>query len=326
MNLNTILSTIQQKLQGTILNGTISPLSNLYFLLRAIAACIVDLYEETRPVTIMDATDVELDAMALLYGIIRKEGTPANGYALVLGPVPKGTVMLTPDNVTIILNEAINNSGETRVAVTVGRPGEAVIPAGTPLRDPVTGATGVVGLYRNPFNEAVGDIVNGTDRESDDDLRIRVLEYLDLSDSSSLSALRATIINEINTLSRIVIVDSDPTPGYITVYTDASDERTLFQISKVIENNKAVGIGFRVRTLRPFPYNVRVAVAGNVNAGLVIRQYFRNLAPLTSPSARGIGLALVNSGASSARVLSTLPLAPVDTMPVLESVEVVPIG
>jgi uncharacterized phage protein gp47/JayE len=131
MNLNTILSTIQQKLQGTVLNGTISPLSNLYFLLRAIAACIVDLYEETRPVTIIDAIGVELDAMALLYGIIRKEGTPASGYALVLGPVPEGTIMLTPDNITIILNEAISNSGETRVAVTVGRPGEAVIPGGT---------------------------------------------------------------------------------------------------------------------------------------------------------------------------------------------------
>lgn len=69
-----------------------------------------------------------------------------------------------------------------------------------------------------------------------------------------------------------------------------------------------------------------MAVAGNVNAGLVIRQYFRNLAPLTSPSAKGIGIALVNSGASAARVLSTSPLAQVDTMPVLESVEVVPIG
>jgi hypothetical protein len=193
----------------------------------------------------MDAIGVELDAMALLYGIIRKEGTPASGYALVLGPVPEGTIMLTPDNITIILNEAISNSGETRVAVTVGRPGEAVIPGGTALRDPLTGATGVVGLYRNPFNEAVGDIVNGTDRESDDNLRLRVLEYLDLSDSSSLSALRATIINEINTLSRVVIVDSDPTPGYITVYTDASDERTLFQISSVVERYRSGSSKFR---------------------------------------------------------------------------------
>jgi uncharacterized phage protein gp47/JayE len=165
------------------------------------------------------ATVENLERIASLYGIFRQIATPAAGNVTLSGAsstvVPAGTVLVRSDGweYTTDANATIGGGGTIVTAATaVQRGATGNAGAGTPLTvsAPITGLDG---------SATSAGLTGGTDAESDDSLRTRLLARLrDAPQGGAASDYQQWTRAAVANVDRVWVLGGANGPGTVQVY------------------------------------------------------------------------------------------------------------
>jgi uncharacterized phage protein gp47/JayE len=107
------------------------------------------------------------------------------------------------------------------------------------------------------------DILNGTDTESDEDLRVRAKRALEMAGKATLTSIRSAIEGLEGVTGQVKVVDQpDGIPGIVQVIVSGGDEE---EIRKVIEETRAAGI--RLEFKRPVVVPIDIEITVKVKEG-----------------------------------------------------------
>jgi uncharacterized phage protein gp47/JayE len=203
-----------------------------------------------------NATGAQLSALALATGITRNEPTPSV-VTLTLGGTP-GTVI--PSGRTVRgggvdgtalwdsrANATIGLGGTVDVDFEAQEPGATLAPAGTAweLISPVYG-------WQTATNAI--DATPGANRETDDELRLRRQESLQIAGTASARSIRARLLEVDGVQAAAVLENPDGLPTTIeglaldpfavgaVVYPDTLDDAQKTEVVRTIYENVAAGI------------------------------------------------------------------------------------
>lgn len=314
--------------------ATFKPFSNIYYLFRAIAVAIADVINTANTPLLSTAVNEELDRIAQQEGIIRISGERAVGNVLLTSSssivIPADTLLSVNGIQLRTTAIAYLNNIDKVVPIVAVKEEEILIPAGLPVQIRLyTTVQGVVGSYRSSDGSAKGAILGGSLPESDDALRRRVQEVRQLGERGTSKALRASITNTLPGIGRVAIVDGKPAPGYITVFTEASDDNALAALACLVDQHKPLGIAYSIQKLTTTPYNLRISIEteGDVNETRikeVVERYLSLVPPLVTPNDNEL-LANIRAlpNVKTATLLTPITALPYGTVAILESLEVV---
>jgi uncharacterized phage protein gp47/JayE len=175
--------------------------------------------------------------------------------------IPSGitvsTYSPTPEEVKVyvttedrVLERAAEGAWEADVSVkalATGRAGNIYAGMITVMPQPLMGVEYVVNRE---------DILNGTDEESDEELRARARRALEVAGKATLISLEAAVRGVEGVSSMLVEDMPDGVQGLVRIITDGGDED---EIRRVIDDVRAAGI--RVELLRPQAVHLDVIVS-----------------------------------------------------------------
>jgi uncharacterized phage protein gp47/JayE len=270
---------------------------NLYAIYRSVAAAIVEQDVKIDTVSsnlfLNSATGEALDAKGREFNIIRREGFPSTGGIIVLGSItsiPAGTILT--DNQTGLQFTVIS-----RIALTADRgvgtiecvefTGLGNIEAGRELFSSLfPNIKFIIGTSYDPFLSVYrGGLIGGSERETDNQLKERIVTTLSTLSTSTVNALKLAALN-INGVSKVNIVENDPGLGYITVYVNNSQKSILNQVKTILNNVKPVGVALQIKSfsivsvdidLTITSYNTTNTVNLNNQISSAIQTLFNNL-------------------------------------------------
>ena len=121
----------------------------------------------------------QLERWALIWGVVRKEASPAKGEVVFLGAegalCPLGTLLMRQDRVEYrTIAEGVISGGVATVAITSVGVGDAQNSPGGSI---LTLASPVIGV-QSRASVASGGLAGGADEEGDESLRTRLLERI----------------------------------------------------------------------------------------------------------------------------------------------------
>jgi len=286
---------------------------NLYAIYRSIAIAIAE--QDTKIDTVSSnlflntATGEALDAKVREFNISRRLGTSATGGIIILGNVqsiPANTILT--DNQTGLQFVTIN-----RIVVTSQR-GVGSIEATefSPLGNLRAGRELFSSLFPNirfiigtsfdPFFSTYrGDLVGGSYRETDSELRSRIISTLSSLSSSTVQAIELSTLN-INGISRVAVIENSPGLGYITVYINNSQQSIVNKVTRILNTIKPIGVAIQVRafesvavdinlTITTFSSTSTVSLNNRINSAL--QSYFNTIgqnSTLTKEAIAGVVL------------------------------------
>ena len=254
---------------------------NLYAIYRSVAAVIKE--QDTKIETVSSnlflntATGEALDAKAREFNIIRRVGTPSTGGIIILGnaqSIPANTILT--DNQTGLQYTTIG-----RTVITSQRGvGSVESVEFTPLSNLEAGRElfsslfpnlrFIVGTSFDPFLSSYrGDLVGGSYRETDTELRSRIIDTLGSLSSSTTQSLELAALN-INGISRVAIEENNPGLGYITVYINNSQQSILNRVRRALNTVKPVGVALQVRAFENISIDVDLTITTFSNTSTVV--------------------------------------------------------
>lgn len=253
---------------------------NLYAIYRSIALTIKE--QDTKIDTVSSnlflntATGEALDAKAREFNITRRLGTSATGGIIILGninSIPAGTILT--DNQTGLQFTTIN-----RIVVTAQR-GVGSIEATefTPLANLQAGrelfssvfpnVRFIIGTSFDPFLSVYrGDLVGGSYRETDSELRSRIIDTLSSLASSTAQAIELGALN-INGISRVAVSENNPGLGYITVYINNSQQSVINKVKRELDIIKPIGVAVQVKAFESVAVNIALTITTFSNTSTV---------------------------------------------------------
>lgn len=244
---------------------------NLYAIYRSVAAAIVEQDVKINTVSsnlfLNSATGEALDAKGKEFNIIRRDGLPSTGGIIVLGDItniPAGTILT--DNQTGLQFTVVN-----RISLIAQRgigtiecvefTGLANLNAGRELFSSLFPNTKfIIGTSYDPFLSLYrGGLIGGSERETDDQLRQRIINTLSTLSTSTINALELAALN-VNGVSKVTVVENNPGLGYITVYINNSQKSILNQVKSRLNNTKPVGVAIQIKSFTSITIDIDLTV------------------------------------------------------------------
>lgn len=253
--------------------STFPKFGNLYALLRGVSSAVTELevgiQDEFNRLRVSRAKGNDLDLLGQDYGLVRFNGTYAQGYVLTTNIsgtlLSKGTILsnATKDIQYEVINNAyIQLGSETPIFVkSLVQRSLTNLSAGTLLYSRLhPGATFVVGQYRNTNGTPIGNISGGSDPEEDSSFRTRLLELL-TGNYNSLSplAIQTRLRNNFGTRD-IYVRDTLDTPGMFYVYTSFRDQSQRKDLLDLIYRIKPIGVVPSVRTFYKTSIDISITI------------------------------------------------------------------
>lgn len=270
---------------------------NLYAIFRAVAGSILEQDAKIDSINsnlfLNTAAGEALDFKANEFNLIRNKGVSASGSIIALGTpttIPSSTILTdnqtglqfrVESDIKIISNRAFGTISCTEYT-ELGN-----LKAGTELFNSVFSSVKfIIGTsFNNISNNYTGNLEGGRQKETDDDLKYRLLNTIQ---SLSLSNLQALTIKaqSIQGLNKVSIIENDPSLGYITVYVNNTESRFLSILKNELELIKPIGTALIIKNFNNVPVNIDIAVE-ILNSSikneienriqLNIQEYIRNL-------------------------------------------------
>jgi hypothetical protein len=237
--------------------------TDVYAMVRAIA---VHFYEQNRKISevnqgksIVTSTGRDLEDYASDLGLKRKSGLKSRGSVLALSEkkatIPKETSLTdlsTGRQYTTDSEARLPAFVEKSIPITSIKPGSSQdLISGTVLFNPdFQNIRFIAGSHRDDFGEVCGDVKGGRERESDEQLRQRVINRISNTRTNSEYLIKSIILSE----DDILWVDiSTPLPAYFEVWVEPnaplSQERKSY-LNSLVKLNKAAGVLSEVREVK----------------------------------------------------------------------------
>ncbi|MBP3928089.1 MAG: baseplate J/gp47 family protein [Peptostreptococcaceae bacterium] len=246
------------KREGSFLNNMASPLSY------ELAKFYIEQQDLVNMAFVKNGYFNYLDAKCEEYGISRKQGTKAVGEVIFTGEngtlISNGTMLFVDDLYFIVLNDAIiaENQAELVVeALEVGKQYNLLANTKLTLTEPINGVTDI--YVKSNFE-------NGTDIESDEDLRERFFTTIKKSYTSGNVAHYETWTLEVNGTGACKVYPLKNGNGTVEIVITNSD--MLGASSELIESVKA-----NIEEKRPIGASVTVVSATEkaINVSATVR-------------------------------------------------------
>lgn len=237
--------------------------TDVHAMVRAIAT---HFYEQNRKISevnqgksIVTSTGRDLEDYASDLGLNRKSGLKSKGSVLALSE-KKATI---PEDSSLtdlstgrqyITDSEVNLPAfvEKSIPITSVKEGSSQdLTSGTVLFNPeFQNIRFIVGSHRDDFGEVCGDVKGGRERESDEQLRQRVINRISNTRTNSEYLIKSIVLSE----DDILWVDiSTPLPAYFEVWvepsTPLSQERKSY-LNSLVKLNKAAGVLSEVREVK----------------------------------------------------------------------------
>lgn len=280
---NNIISLFRSALAKTKFSN-FAPYSDLHILFRAIASVLsereVSINNVFNLFYIYYAKGAYLDKRSADYGIERLPGSKAIGYALVKcnskdETIPVGAILSAPG---AVLQYEVSKGANLSKGVEISLPieslnleSEANLLAGTLLYSNFyPHVLFEVGRYRLPNGQAQQGLTGAGEKESDESLRRRLLQWLIRGSPTSKASL-LSLVSAIPGVGKVTIQEHNPIPGYITVYVSTSDSNILNLVRSKISVHRAAGILFFVSSIQRVSIDIslRVSVIGSIDAAVL---------------------------------------------------------
>ena len=178
------------KREGSFLNNMVSPIS------QELAKAYIEQEDLVNMAFVRNGFFNYLDLKCEEYGIYRKEGTKAVGEVIFIGEngtsIPNGTILSSNGLYFVVLNDSdiVNNQAELVVeALEVGKQYNLLANTKLSLTEPIYGITDIY---------VKSDIINGTDIETDEELRDRYFDTIKKSYTSGNVAHYEAWTTEVN--------------------------------------------------------------------------------------------------------------------------------
>ena len=234
------------KREGSFLNNMASPLSY------ELAKFYIEQQDLVNMAFVKNGYFNYLDAKCEEYGISRKQGTKAVGEVIFTGEngtlISNGTMLFVDDLYFVVLNDAtiVENQAELVVeALEVGKQYNLLANAKLSLTEPIYGITDIY---------VKSDITNGTDTETDEELRDRYFDTIKKSYTSGNVAHYEAWTTEVSGVGLCKVYPLKNGNG--TVEVVITDSNMLGASSELIESVKA-----NIEEKRPIGANVSVVSA-----------------------------------------------------------------
>ena len=234
------------KREGSFLNNMVSPIS------QELAKAYIEQEDLVNMAFVRNGFFNYLDLKCEEYGIYRKEGTKAVGEVIFTGEngisIENGTILSSNGLYFVVLNDSdiVNNQAELVVeALEVGKQYNLLANTKLSLTEPIHGITDIY---------VKTDITNGTDIETDEELRNRYFDTIKKSYTSGNVAHYEQWANEVNGVGLCKVFPLKNGNG--TVEIVITDSNMLGASSELIESVKA-----NIEGKRPIGANVSVVSA-----------------------------------------------------------------
>lgn len=204
-----------------------------------------------------NATGDQLSSLALAIGVVREAATPSTVTVQIIGA--EGTAVLIGRTIRHLPGRELFDIVEDvviPVGLSVDARAEARVSGAVPVPADISGddweiVTPVVG-WNNVTNTAAG--TTGEARETDDELRIRRQNSLQIGGSTSAAAMQAAILQIPNVAAAVVLenddalpividgVSLDPHSAGVIVHPPTLDTDDQALVARAIYDNLAAGI------------------------------------------------------------------------------------
>lgn len=253
---------------------------NLYAIYRSVAAAIVEQDVKIDTVSsnlfLNSATGEALDNKGREFNINRREGIPSTGGIIVLGnttSIPAGTILTdsqTGLQFTVVQRITLTAQRGVGTIECVEFTSLANLEAGRELFSSLfPNIRFIVGTSYDPFLSLYrGGLIGGSERETDNKLRQRIIRTLSTLSTSTVNALELAALN-INGVSRVNIVENNPGLGYITVYINNSQKNILNQVKSILNNTKPVGVAIQIKSFSSVSVDIGLTVTAFSTANTV---------------------------------------------------------
>ena len=242
-----------------------------YTLLRAfmgvLAKGYVNLDEAFLSSFIATAEDLALDAHVNSYGVFRRQGTLSSGNLIATPKVPSTPIsQLVSADVTSFVTIDGSQRYTANTDLTLGGPFTLVDVSATqiggafdlPPRTPLFCEDGFISdnwsfvVGTDGYDGAgipIGFLRGGSDRELDDELRLRFADFINSLSRSTYRAVRSSIL-AVPDVTSVVLLEYTPAVGWFTAFiddgTDAPPQTLIDAVKTALDDSKACGIAYEV--------------------------------------------------------------------------------
>lgn len=262
--------------------ATFPNFGNLYSIFRAVGATIIEqdvaLNTLNSNLFLTTATGASLDLKAEEFNIQRKLGTPSAGGIVCLGDsfnIPLNTILTDSKtglqfNITdrVIVG---NSKGVGSIKCTEFTPLGNLKPGTELVSSVFSNIKFIVGTSYDPFTSSYkGGLVGGSVKEDDDQLKSRILSTLKSLSLSTIEAIELAALN-INGITKVVVVENEPSLGYVTVYINNSQANTIKLVEQELNLVKPIGVALQVKTFINIliDINISISTISNSNTSLL---------------------------------------------------------
>ena len=252
---------------------------NLYIIFRSLASVIseqdAELDSMYDSLFINTSNDKNLDQRAKEYGLERQKGTKAYGSVIVENSLPisgnfntkikRGTILLNPftNKQYMVLKDVSLVGFRTLLEVeSLEESSDSNLIAGTKLiSNFYRNSNFIVGdTFNQLTNQYEGDIVGGSEKETDSLLRARILEVIKIKQSSTIRAIELAA-RSVRGVNNVLIEENVPTSGYINVFIDNTNFNVINEVKLRVERAKPLGVILSVKSFENTPININLTVS-----------------------------------------------------------------
>lgn len=316
---------------------------NLYAIYRAVAGVI---NEQDAKIDILDqslfidtASGEALDRKSAEFNIRRSAGSPASGSVIISGGnsiIPVNTILVHPaSNIQyrILERVTINTNQRKIVAIeSIINSRNANLPAGTKLTSslfPNTQFT-VGTTFNSLLNVYQGDLTGGISTETDNELRTRLLNFLNTGGQATKRSIELEALRTPG-ITKTYVSENEPALGFTTVYINNNSQSLKQSLQRNLDNIKPIGTSlivkpFTVRTIDiigtiTLNYNTDTSVL-NTSLRTALEGFLNSLTPSDTLNKETIASIIYNNVV----VKNISLLSPSNTVSNIQKNEVIQIG
>lgn len=256
--------------------------SNLYVIFRAVASIITDqeflFNEELIKHNVLFAKGLDLEVIGSQYNVFRLEGSKASGYVLALGPdqiIRKGSILLNSSQdleYEVLSNVNITHRVEIPIPVlSKVSSSRANSPPGTYLYSRSnSNVKFIVGNSRDIYNNIVGGIVGGLDKETDVSFRDRIINTINgVLSTSSFTNIYITL-KSLDFIGDLYIREHFPVPGIVSIYSNVKDQELIKEMENKLLSIRPLGVTILFKPILRYSINLDLQI--NINKFSQIEQ------------------------------------------------------
>lgn len=294
-----------------------NPFSNVGAIITSIATVINsqdNVLDEIYASLFLDTTaNVSLDNRGLDFGLTRLEGRRATGSILLTNltrDLPAGTILTDPstrNQYTVLSNISASNLGAEVIGVIEANAAGAQYNAapGTRLVSSLYPSVSIaVGRQRSNVTNAIeGSLTNGINRESDEEFRFRIRQFVRTQGQATPQSI-TNFIDGISGTGRIFLVEHVPITGYFTVFIESRDAKVMEEVERSLDLVKPAGVVGLVKSLEQ--RNIDITAIITVGDTLEISRIRQDLRAELTQYMTGLTIADTVSIGSISRVINNV--------------------